>query len=292
MDPRSFGSTGRSVTPLGLGGEGVLRSRGRETEADAVIRAALDNDVTYFDSAPAYTGSEGYYGRTWGSIPAVRASVFIASKSASRDATGAWRDLQATIAAMRVDAIDLWQIHDVRSTTELTAITAKGGALESFLRAKDEGLVRHIGVTGHHDPDVLLSAVRELPVECVLLPINPAEGVIGGFLDRVIPEARSRGMAVVGMKVYGQGVLLASGFSTSELLRYALSQGADTVIVGCSTVAEVEENVRIAESPPMDEGEQQALLAKVRPQASKLAYYRGVNGSCRSRREILLKHET
>jgi len=290
MKLRPFGTTGRSVTPFGLGGEGVLRTHGREQEADAVIRAAIDSGVSYYDSARAYDGSEDCYGRIWSALPAIRASVFITSKSASRDAAGAWRDLQTTLETMKVDAIDLWQIHDLRTTAELEAITAKGGALESFLRAKEEGLVRHIGVTGHHDPEVLERAVRELPVESVLLPINPAEGVIGGFLDRVIPEARSRGVAVVGMKAFGQGVFLNDGFSPSELLRYALAQGANTIIVGCSTPAEVEENVHIAQSPTMDEGEQLDLLDRIRPRAQALAYYRGVSGSCRSRREVVLKH--
>jgi hypothetical protein len=121
---------------------------------------------------------------------------------------------------------------------------------------------------------VLLRAVRELPVESVLLPINPAEGAIGGFLDRVIPEARSRGMAVVGMKAFGQRVLLYDGFSPDELLRYALSQDADTIIVGCSDPREIEENARIASRPKMDEGEQRALLDRMRPRARALAYYR------------------
>jgi len=287
MKLRPFGTTGRSVSPFGLGGN----DRGK-SEADAVIRTAIDRGVSYYDSARVYGGSEGYYGRIWEALPAARASVFITSKSASRDAVGAWRDLRTTLETMKVDAIDLWQIHDVRSPAELEAITAKGGALESFLRAKDEGLVRHIGVTGHHDPEVIERAVRDLPIESVLIPINPAEGVIGGFLDRVIPEARSRGMAVVGMKAYGQGVLLKNGCSPDELLRYALSQGADTIIVGCSTPTEVDENVRIAEdaeSRTMDEGEQRALLDRIRSNAHTLAYYRDRHGSCRSRREIMLR---
>jgi len=278
MESRDFGSTGRAVTPLGLGGEGVLRTFGREAEADAVISAAIDRRIGYFDSARAYAGSEHYYGRTWSVRPDARARVFITSKSASRDADGAWRDLRITLETMHVDAIDLWQIHDVRTESDLRAITRKGGALESFVRAKSEGKIRHIGVTGHHDPQILLRAVQELPVESVLLPINPAEGVVGGFLDRVIPAAKSRGMAVVGMKVYGQGAFLDNGFRASELLRYALAQGADTIIVGCSTPNEVEENVRVAERAAreaMDEAEQRVLLDRARANAQALAYYRG-----------------
>ena len=255
----------------------MLRTHGREPEADGVIHEALSQGVDYFDSARAYAGSEAYYGRTWRARPEARAKVFITSKSASRDAEGARRDLERTLTNLGVDSIDLWQIHDVRSDDELRAIARKGGALEAFLRAKEQGKVKHVGVTGHHDPDVLLRAVRELPVECVLLPINVAEGALGGFLDRVIPAAREKNMAVVGMKVLGQGVLLEAGFTADSLIRWALAQGADTLIVGCSTPSEVSSNVALATrsaTNKMDEGEQRALLDRARPAAKRLAYYR------------------
>jgi aryl-alcohol dehydrogenase-like predicted oxidoreductase len=276
----AFGSTGRSVTRFGLGGEGVLRTHGREREAAAVIRAAIDAGVTYYDSARAYAGSEGYYGAVWRERPDARARVLITSKSASRDAAGARRDLATTLASLAVDHIDLWQLHDLRTEGDLRAITARGGALEAFLGAREEGRVRHIGVTGHHDPAILLRAVRELPVESVLLPINPMEGLLGGFLTEVVAAARERSMAVVGMKVLGQGVLLepALGLSAAQLVRYALAQGPDTVILGCSTPAEVASNVAVAAAAaaaPMSADEQRAVCERVRPRVAELAYYRG-----------------
>lgn len=281
LPARPLGSTGRFVTTFGLGGEGILRTHGQDEGALAVIAAAVERGVTYFDSAHAYAGSEGYYGRHWSSHPEARARVFITSKSASRDAAGARRDLATTLSRLKVDHIDLWQIHDVRDEREIAALSRKGGALEAFLEARAAGTVRHIGVTGHHDPAVLLKAIRELPAETVLLPINVVEGVLGGFLTEVVPEARRRKMGVIGMKVFGQRALLAPelGLSAEDLLRYALSQDADTLIIGCSTPAEVEANAAVASSAarvaPMSVEQRDALLRKVRRSARELAYYRG-----------------
>lgn len=279
LPTRILGATGRTVTSFGLGGEGVLRTFGREVEAAAVIKAAVGRGVSYFDSAHAYAGSEAYYGRFWQAHPEARARVFITSKSASRDAAGARRDLTGTLARMQVTHLDLWQIHDVRDESDLVEITRRGGALEAFLEAKQAGRVRHIGVTGHHDPAILLRAIKELPVETVLLPVNVVEGVIGGFLTEVLPEARRRRLGVIGMKVLGQRTLIEAGFSAPELIRFALAQDIDTAIIGCSTPAEVSENAAVASAAnplaPMTKEESEQLLARVRRRARQLAYYRG-----------------
>src|SRR5207237_1435821 len=118
-------------------------------------------------------------------------------------------------------------IHDVRTDDELLAITRPGGALEAFVEARDAGLVRAIGVTGHHDVEVLLRAVQTLPVSTVLLPVNVVEGVLGGFMDRVLPEAHARSISVIGMKVMGGGMFTRAGLSANALLRWALRSAAD-----------------------------------------------------------------
>ncbi len=256
---------------IGLGGEGVLRTQGRDAEATAVIRAAIDRGVGYFDCARAYDGSERYHGLVW--PHADRERAFVCSKSASRSAAGARRDLATTLANMKVSRLDLWQIHDVRTEEDLAAITRRGGALDAFLEARDAGTVSHIGVTGHHDPDVLLRAIDELPVETVLLPVNVVESVIGGFLDRVLPAAHARGISVVGMKVMGGGMLTRAGLSPKQLLGWALRSAADVLIVGCSSPAEVAANVETI--APLSDDEAHELEARVRKNARQLAYYRG-----------------
>ncbi len=276
---RSFGKTGRKVTAVGLGGEGILRTYNREKEAGAVIREALAVGITYFDSAAAYAGSEGYYGTFWSEHPGVRPVIFQASKSANRDRAAAELGLQQTLTRMRVDYLDLWQIHDLRTYHELRALEGPDGALGAFVEARETGLVRHIGVTGHHDPDVLTYAVENWPVDAVMMPVNPVEGALGGFLDVTLPAARDRGIAVVGMKVLGASQYISpdAGITPDMLIRYALSQDIAVAIVGCSNQEEVRTLAAVGRSGAgLSDDEQQALVDAFRPYARELAYYRGV----------------
>jgi aryl-alcohol dehydrogenase-like predicted oxidoreductase len=264
---------------VGLGGEGVLRTTGREPEARAVLEAAFSSGIRYYDSAPAYAGSEQYYGHFWSLHQDWKGLAFQTSKSAIRDAEGANGDLMRTLSRMGRDSLGLWQIHDIRDNSDIRQIESRGGALSAFYQARETGITRGIGVTGHHDPTVLLHAVTNWDIDSVLLPVSPVEAAIGGFIDRVIPAARERGIGVIGMKVLGAGAYISpdDGFSSGELIRFALTQDVDLVISGCSTPDEAEflarqEKLHI----PMDEEEQTAMVEEIRPFAETLAYYRGV----------------
>lgn len=275
---RPFGSTGVTVTCVGLGGEGVLRTCGRDEEARAVIREALACGIAYFDSAVAYAGSQGYYGSVWKEDPDLRDGVFQASKSASRDRKTALADLEQTLETMGIETLDLWQIHDVRTRGELDRIEGPGGALEAFVDAKAAGKVRFIGVTGHHDPAVLSRAVERWPVDAVMMPVNPAEAALGGFLDNTLHLAREKGVAVIGMKILGAShyVHPAGGITAELLLRFALSRPIDVAIVGCSSPEEVRTLARAGRHfECLDQAEEAALIEAFRPQARRLAFYRG-----------------
>jgi len=279
IEQRIFGKTHQAVTCVGIGGEGVLRTHGREQEARAVLQTAADQGITYFDSARVYADSELYYGKLWGKYPEIRSNIFQASKSASRDKRGAVADLKQSLERLQTDYLDLWQIHDVRNPQDLALISAPGGALEAFVEAKSAGKVRFIGVTGHHDPKILTQAVRSWPVDAVMMPVNPVEGILGGFLTETLPAAIKKGMAVIGMKVLGAAhfIIPRTQITAAALIRYALSFDIDVAIVGCSTPAEVKslaETGRIAK--PLAEEERGYLLSVFKPVARRLAYYRGV----------------
>jgi aryl-alcohol dehydrogenase-like predicted oxidoreductase len=275
---RLFGKTGRHVTIAGLGGEGVLRTYGRTREAVVVIDEAAKQGIRYFDCAQAYAGSEGYYGHYWPAHPDVRTKAFQASKSASRAREGALADLDNTLKTMGIEYLDLWQIHDVRTQDDIEEIEAKGGALEAFLAAKKSGRVKHIGVTGHHDPAILTYCIENWPVESVMMPVNPVEGALGGFLSEALPAANKKGIAVIAMKVLGHGgyVIPEANVSAGTLIRYALSQPVTVAIVGCTSPGEVRELAEAGrEFQPMTPEEQTQLVDIYRPHAQKLAYYRG-----------------
>jgi aryl-alcohol dehydrogenase-like predicted oxidoreductase len=113
------------------------RTYGRTPEALAVIEEAADQGITYFDSARAYVGSEGYYGSFWAKHFDLRDKIFQTSKSASRDKEGARADLAHSLATMGLNYLDLWQIHDIRNGEDIDSIEGPGGALEAFIEAKE-----------------------------------------------------------------------------------------------------------------------------------------------------------
>jgi aryl-alcohol dehydrogenase-like predicted oxidoreductase len=286
---RKLGKTGVEVTAIGLGGEGVLRTFGRAREAVSLIRRAIELGITYCDCAKAYAGSEDYYGEAF-EEPGLRDKVFLTSKSAERRATAATRDLESTLKRMRVSHLDLWQVHDVRTTADLEAIFGPGGAIEAFTAAKKAGKCRFIGVTGHHDPTILTKAIELFPFETVLLPVNAAEPHHRSFLDETLPLAVSKGLGVIGMKVLrgfvGWGAppridlppeLQRQKLTVSGLIRFALSQPISTAIIGCETIGQLEENVAVARiAKPMAESERDALLERTRPHARDALAYKGV----------------
>jgi predicted aldo/keto reductase-like oxidoreductase len=276
----SFGKTSREITIVGLGGEGALRTFGREKAARMVIETALEEGIGYFDSARAYAGSESYYGSVWTRRPRDRARIFQTSKSGLRTKKEALRELDQTLLNLGTDYLDLWQIHDVRTEEDFQTIAGPGGALEAFIEAKARGKIRFIGLTGHYDPELLTKAVKAWPIDSVLLPVNPVERILGGFLTSTLPAARARGLAVIGMKVLGGSHFLipGTGITAEPLIRFALSQPITLAIVGCSTPEEVKTLARIGRRlEPLSPEEQQQILDLYSPYARQLAFYRGVN---------------
>ena len=275
---RLFGRTGPSVTRVGLGGEGVLRTYGRGKEALKLIEEAAASGINYFDSAKAYSGSQGYYGSFWRGHQEIRSSIFQTSKSAARRYHEAQSDLRETLEVMGQKSLDLWQIHDLRTRPEIRECEGPNGALRAFLEAKEAGLVRRIGVTGHHDPAVLAEAVERWPVDTVLLPVNPVEAVLGGFVDRVLPVALDAGVAPLAMKVLGRGQYVApdGGITAGVLVRFALTYPVVLAVVGCETPDQVAGLVRAAAAGPLEDEDARALVEAFRPAARRLAFYRGV----------------
>jgi predicted aldo/keto reductase-like oxidoreductase len=271
---RKLGKTGVEVTILGLGGEGVLRTHGYDRAAYDLINRALDLGINYCESARAYDGSESYYGKA---LRERRGEVFLTSKSHDRKKAGALAHLTQTLRNMQTDHLDLWQVHDVRTDADIKEIFAPGGAIEAFVEAKEKGLVRFIGVTGHHDPAVIRACIERFPFDTVLLPVNPAEPAHESFIDEALPSARERNMGIIGMKVYLRGFAAKiPGYTGMEpFFRFALSQPVSTVVIGCDDLRQLEENVRFASSfQPVTGEESAALVRHVAPFARKLMYYK------------------
>jgi aryl-alcohol dehydrogenase-like predicted oxidoreductase len=273
---RPLGKTGHAVTQFALGGEGVLRTHGRMEEAIAVIHRALDRGVNYCDSAPAYAGSLDYYGAALGDR---RGEVFLASKTHDRTRDGSLRLLDESLKRLRTDHLDLWQLHDLRTAGDLKAVFSRGGALEALVRAREDGRVRFLGLTGHHDPAILLEAMGRFEFDTVLVALNAADIHRLSFAQTVLVEASRRGMGVIGMKVYAAGALLRGGstrFSPAQAMAYVLNlPGVSTVVIGCSSPAEVDMNAdNAARFEPFAEPDMRALEDLTRSGAHYYASYK------------------
>ena len=275
---RRLGNTGALVEPVSLGGEGALRTTGRAKEAVPVILEALRLGVKYCDTAPAYQQSQDYYGMAFKEAgDAARKGVFLASKTHVRDRDGALRLLDDSLKRLNTTWLDLWQLHDLRTMDELDEIFGKGGAVEAVEKARADGRVRHVGITGHHDPAILVEAMRRYPFDTVLCAINPADPDRMPFITTVVAEARARGVGVIGMKVMAAGQLTADGIATpKELVEYAASF-ADTCIIGCKSPAEIAQNLAIgrAITAPMSLATRAALEARIAPKAERYASFKG-----------------
>ena len=272
LPQRPLGRTGVNATILGLGGEGVLRTYGYDREAHAMVEAALEAGINYFESARAYSGSEAYLGKA---LNGHRDRIFLTSKSHGRTRQEAEGHLAATLRNLQTDHLDLWQVHDVRTPSDLHALSAPGGALEAFHWAKEKGLARFIGVTGHQDPEVLRRALDLYDFDTVLLPINPAEPYSRSFLP-LAREALERGLGVIGMKVLARGLVTQLGVApVKDFVHYALSQPVSLVVIGADDPDQVEELAAAARDfQPMPEATQRDLEEFVQPFAKGLMYYK------------------
>jgi aryl-alcohol dehydrogenase-like predicted oxidoreductase len=271
---RKLGNTGVEITILGLGGEGILRTFGYDRQAYDLINRALDLGICYCESARAYDGSESYYGKA---LRERRRDVFLTSKSHDRTKTGALGHLRQTLRHMQTDYLDLWQVHDVRTRADIEEIFAPDGAIEAFVEAKKKGIVRFIGVTGHHHPAIIRACIERFPFDTVLMPVNPAEPAHHSFIDEALPAARERNMGIIGMKVFLRGLAARiPGYEGMEpFLRFALSQPVSTVVIGCDNLHQLEENVSFVSSfQPMTDEESDKLVRQVAPFARKLMYYK------------------
>ena len=183
------------------------------------------------DTARGYTDSEAKFGQA---LQGVRERFVVASKTPARDAAGARRDLETSLRMLRLDYIDLYQLHNVGTEADLEKVLAPDGALAALQAAQQEGLIRHIGVTSHNN-QVLLQAVETGKFATVQAPVNAVEDQ---FLP-VFEAAKQRGMGTIAMKPLAGG-----SFQRPDLaLRYLLAEPlVDVLIPGVDSVEQLRQN--------------------------------------------------
>lgn len=255
---RTFGKTGVKLTVIGLA-SGRFHLTGSDENAVALVRRAVELGVNYFDTAHTYWSghSEEIYGKA---LPEFRKQVFLTTKSNKRDRKGAEEDLQTSLKSMKTDYLDLWQVHEVKTREEVDRIFAPGGAIEAFEAAKKAGKARFIGFTGHHDPDVHLELLKRYDKwDTILMPLHIADPLYLSFEKQVLPIAIERGMGIQGMKNFANAKLLQT-FSVRECLSYVLSLPIHCTAIGCTTIGQLEDDVRVVQSfTPLNQDQVAAL---------------------------------
>jgi hypothetical protein len=299
MPTRNLGKTGYKVGIFSLGGQASLEKAHNEDIAVPIIEKALDLGVNYIDTSSIYGGpdrwSEQYVGKV---MKHRRSEAFLATKTRERTREGSKRMIEKSLALLQTDHIDLWQLHDVGTIHDINEIFAKGGAMEALLEARDQKIVKYLGITGHYRPDALIEAIHRYPFDTILMAVNAADPHHFSFSEQLLPLAVEKQMGIIGMKVPARGRILstwtpppieqqkhswegmvlaptAGTLDMRQAMYYSLSLPVSTVIIGCDTIAQLEENVKLARDfTPLNQTQMAALTEKAQPISKQSLFFR------------------
>jgi len=261
MPERPLGRTGHMVRLFSLGGQASIEQPDKHDVSIAIINRAIDLGVNYIDTAAAYGRprtpdtprwelngiSQTYIGEV---MATRRKEVFLASKTDDRTRDGSLKLLEQSLKLLKTDHLDLWQLHNIMRDEQVEQIFAKDGALEALLKARDQKMVRFLGITGHYDPAVLYRALERFDFDTILMALNPADRHLLPFQTDLLALANRKKMGVIGMKIPARDRLFRpDGISTmKQAMGYTLTLPISTVIIGCKTVEQLEENISIAKN--------------------------------------------
>ncbi len=275
MQTRTFGRTGHPSTLAIFGGAAFWEIS--QADADKALEQVLASGVNHFDIAPSYGQAEIRVG-PW--MPRVRNEIFLGCKTMERMKEGAWKELRASLKRLQTETFDLYQFHAVTTMDELDSIFARGGAMEAFLEARQQGLLRYIGITGHgvDSPAIYLEALRRFDFDSVLFPLNFVQMGNPTYrenAEELIRVCRERNVGTMVIKAitkspWGQREHTATTwyepFDEPGLIQRAVDFALSYDVTGLCTVGDARilplvlqacENFR-----PMDESEREKMIAE------------------------------
>ncbi|NIN64017.1 MAG: aldo/keto reductase [Anaerolineae bacterium] len=244
MQTRPFGNTEEEFPILSFGAQRIVDEHAcNEEQAIAILNTAIDRGIRYFDTAWIYS-----YGQSEERVGKVakhrRDEMWIATKVWDRTRDGALRQLEESLSRLQTDYVDEWRLHNIWGREELDRCFASDGAIHALTQAREEGLVRHLSISGHTDPQIQIEALQRFPFDSVLIAVSVLDHFIYSFAEEFLPVANAKGVATIGMKVFCLGKL---GDVYDRALRYTLGLPVSTTIVGCSTMEELQKDLEIAE---------------------------------------------
>jgi len=227
-----LGKTGIVAARLGFGGIPIQRVS--ETQAIEVVLHALEKGIDFIDTSRVYTTSENRIGKA---LKETNKKAAVASKSFNRSADGIRKDIEISLRELQLDYIDLYQCHGISSEEEYRLITAPNGALSGLLKAKEQGLIGHIGITGH-SLDLLEKVVDDGLFETIMVCFSFLEPAAK---EKVIPKARDKRVGIIAMKPFSGGVIEAP----EAALKWVLSFPDVLVIAGVEEKGLIDRNWKV-----------------------------------------------
>jgi predicted aldo/keto reductase-like oxidoreductase len=274
---RFLGKTGEKVTMLGLGGAHV--SRCDEKTAEALIERAIEGGIRFFDTAYSYGNgkSEERYGKFL--VPKYRDVSYIMTKTTAESGKEALEEFERSLKRMKLDYVDLWQIHSVRNPKDVDT-RIEQGVLEVFRKAKESGKARHIGFTGHTDFNSHKRMLESTNIlETCQMPINCFDPNYKSFINNVLPTLVEQKMGILAMKTLSNGgffggtshyeggnnpKIIPNVVSVREAIHFVWSLPISTLITGANDVEMLQEKIDLAKSfKKMDEKSRMDLVDRV-----------------------------
>ncbi|MFC1525776.1 aldo/keto reductase [Candidatus Latescibacterota bacterium] len=199
MQKREYGNTGETLSIIGFGG--IIVSQTETDEAARLVGEAYDRGINYYDVAPTYGNAQEMLGPA---LEPYRQDVFLACKTTERTAAGSRRELEESLRLLRTDHIDLYQMHSLNTPEDLATAMGPGGALETFVKARDEGKTRYLGFSSH-SAEVAMELMDEFGFDSVLFPVCWVNYFGSGFGPQVIEKAEKKGLARLALKAMAHG---------------------------------------------------------------------------------------
>lgn len=211
MKQMILGNTGIETVRLGFGGIPIQRVS--ESQAIEVVKYALEKGMNFIDTSRMYTTSETRIGKA---LKETDKRAAIATKSFSRSADGIQKDVETSLKELQLDYIDLYQCHGISTEEEYRSITSPDGALAGLLKAKERGMIGHIGITGHN-LDLLEKVVDDGLFETIMICFSFLEPAAK---ERVIPKARAKRVGIIAMKPFSGGVIESAAIALKWVFEF------------------------------------------------------------------------
>ena len=279
MPYRDLGRTGQKVSCIGLGGAHIGKPKLSEDESIRLIRQALDRGMNFMDNSWDYNEGQSEVRMGKALQGGYRAKAFLMTKFDGRTKEEAAKQIDESLKRLQTDHVDLMQFHENIRFDDPDRFFAPGGAVEALVAAQKAGKTRYIGFTGHKDPHVhlyMLELARKhnFHFDTIQMPLNVMDAHYRSFSKLVVPEAQKMGIAILGMKSMGSGVILKSKTATpTECLQFALNLPTSVVITGVENQQNLDQAFQVAASfKPLGQQELGAILQKTQQAASNGEY--------------------